>query len=79
MKKQANFPGTSISISLYSDSGSEALFEFEARHGRKLEMAKVTTKEHISKLLNNGYHGSQLVFAGIDAETQKFFRHCAGV
>ena len=79
MRKQFGF-GQIVSISFYSPgSNSEDIYTFEARNGRKLEMIKVATKSFVSKLLNNGYHGSELHFEGVDTETRKFFRHCAGI
>ncbi len=80
MKKQFE-TGTTVHIAVYSKgSGSEdSLFEFEARNRGKMEMRKVTTKSHISRLLNNGYHGSELRFEGVDTQTKRFFRQCAGI
>lgn len=68
-----------ILISAYSKDSSSDLYTFEAREGKKLEMVKVTTKEHVVKLLNNGFHGSNIQFEGVDSTTRKFFRQCAGI
>jgi len=80
MRKQFSF-GQTVSISFYSmgSSSEDTLYTFEARKGRKLEIARVTTKRHIAALLNNGFHGSLLRFEGVDTKTQKFFKHCTGI
>jgi len=80
MRKQFSF-GQTVSISFYSpgSTSEDTIYTFEARRGRRLELAKVTTKGHVAKLLNNGFHGSELRFEGVDTKTQKFFKHCAGI
>lgn len=80
MRKQFSF-GQNVSISYYStgSSSEDTLYTFEARNGRRLELARVTTKKHIAALLNNGFRGSQLRFEGVDSKTQKFFKQCAGI
>jgi len=78
MRKQFSF-GQTVSISFYSTGSRDDLYTFEVRNGRRLEMVKVASRKHVAALLNNGFHGSQLHFEGIDTKTQKFFKHCAGI
>lgn len=80
MRKQFE-TGHSIVISVYSkgSNSEDTLYVFEARNGRKLEMVKVTTRMHISKLLNNGFHGIELHFHGVGPVARKFFMQCAGI
>ena len=76
MKK--HLEAENILISAYSKDSTD-LYTFEVREGNKLEMAKVTTKGQVAKLLNNGFHGSNIRFEGVDTETRKFFKRCAGI
>lgn len=78
MRRQL-FSGEMVSISLHSSCGCDDIYTFEARSEGKLEMLKVAPKETVAKLLYNGFHGSAILFNGIDTKTKKFFRHCAGI
>ncbi len=78
MKKQFGFSGETVSISLHS-SGCNDIYTFEARNEGKLEMLKVAPREMVAKLLYNGFHGTAILFDGIDTKTQKFFKECAGI